>query len=125
MAKPQPLEDEFLNKELDRMRMMKRFPELPAARQEMIRTLRHISENRTFLHELITFFVDGCERCPVPHELRERAGIIRSAEAKPLGNPHCEKCGGTGWIHSTRTVKLPGMQPYEAESSERCNCSSA
>ena len=117
-----PADDKFFNDELDRMRMLKRFPELPTARQEMVRTLRHISENRNFLHELVTFFVDSCDRCPTPHELRERAGIMRSAEAKSMGNPNCEDCHGTGWITTTRKVEISGMQPYEAEASKRCRC---
>lgn len=123
MLKSRLLSDEIYNDELDRMRMMKRFAEVPAARQEMIRALRRVSQNdKLFLHDLITFFIDNAERCPTPHELIERAGIMRASKSKPLGSPACEKCYGTGYIHTTRIVKISGMEPYEAECSMRCDC---
>jgi hypothetical protein len=126
MGKVHSLSDDVYNKELERMRMMKRFPELPTAKQEMIRVLRRITEHdKQFLHELITFFVDNGERCPTPHELIERAGNMRTRVHKPLGNPACLKCGGSGWVRTTRTVRVSGMEPYEADCSTRCLCAPA
>jgi hypothetical protein len=123
MARKNSLSDDVYEKELDRMRMLKRFPEMPSARQETIRVMRRItSESRSFLHELITFFVDNAERCPTPHELIERAGIMRATENKPLGDPACLRCTGTGYVRGTRMVTVPGMEPYEADYSARCAC---
>ena len=123
MARPQPLKDKLFNDELDRMQMMKRFPEGEIARQEMIRTMRTIgADNSKFLHELITFFVDNYPRCPTPHELIERTGIMRTAAYKPLGKAGCLKCSGTGWVHTRRRVKITGMQSYDADFAERCEC---
>jgi hypothetical protein len=117
------LADIVYDKELDRMRMLKGFPELPAVRREMTRTLRSITAvDGQFLHNLITHFVDHWESCPKPHDLTERAGAMRSGLKKPLGSASCLKCGGTGWVQSTRTVKVHGFEPYEADFSEHCAC---
>jgi hypothetical protein len=124
MLNPRPLKDEVYGAELDRMRAMVRFPELPALRQQMIRVMRSVTNNRDFLHALITYFVDHGEQCPTPTELSERANVMRASEAKPQGNPACEKCGGTGWAHGTKMVTVAGMPPYEAEYSGRCSCAS-
>jgi hypothetical protein len=122
MPNPRPLRDEIYGAELDRMRAMPRFPELPALRQQMIRVMRSVTQSREFLHNLITFFVDHNEQCPTPTELYERADAMRANDAKPQGNPSCPKCGGTGWMHGTKLVTLPGMEPYEAEYSGPCKC---
>jgi hypothetical protein len=123
MPKPKLLNDSDYYEELDRMRMMKRFAEMPAAKQELIRALRKITEtDKSFLHNLITFFIDNCEKCPTPRELYERAGLMREAMRGPLGNADCPDCHGTGWIQTVRTVRLPGMEPYEADCSQRCTC---
>jgi len=125
MPNPRPLKDEVYGAELDRMHAMTRFPELPALRQQYIRVMRSITNNRDFLHALITYFVDHNEQCPTPTELFERADVMRKSETKPQGNPACLKCGGTGWVHGTKLVTVAGMPPYEAEYSGRCRCSSA
>ena len=119
-----PISDELYRKELDRLRMLPKFPEVPTTQQEMIRVLRRITETDVrFLHELITGFVDAAEACPRPCDLYERASAMRGEWAtKPLGDPACPSCGGSGWLRGTRTVKVPGMQPYEADYSERCTC---
>lgn len=123
MAKSQQLKDAVYYDELDRMRSLKRFPEVPVARQEMVRVMRDIAtENRVFLHDLITFFVDECDRCPTAHELRERAATMRAAKAGPLGKKNCPQCGGDGWVRGVKMVKVSGMAPYEAEYSAVCSC---
>jgi hypothetical protein len=125
MSNTRPLKDEVYGSELDRMRMLARFPEVPVARQEMMRAMRMITrDNRTFLHEIISFFVDNGERCPTPHELNERAGLMRNA-AKPLASPSCLQCGGAGWVHGSKMVRVAGMPPYEAEYTARCACVTA
>jgi hypothetical protein len=122
MRSPQPLKDEVYHAELDRMRMLPRFPEIPAARQELIRSLRQVTGNREFLHSLITHFVDHAEHCPTVSELSDRARIMRYADHAHTGNAACSQCGGTGWVRGVRTIKVPGMEPYEAEYSKRCQC---
>ena len=121
--RPQLLADSTYEKELERLRMLKSFPELPIARQEMIRAMRAITAtDARFLHDLITHFVDLWQTCPLPLDLRQRAGAMRKGESKALGSPSCEKCGGSGWLHSVRKVHVSGMEPYYADCSERCLC---
>ncbi|HEY6371529.1 MAG TPA: hypothetical protein VIX37_13195 [Candidatus Sulfotelmatobacter sp.] len=120
------LTDTVYGQELDRLRMLQGFPEVPAARQGMVRALRRITCEKSFLHELVTYFVDNAERCPAPEELSQRAGILRaSGERKPLGSVSCLKCNGTGWVHFTKTITAGGMEPYEAEFCLRCACAPA
>jgi hypothetical protein len=122
MPTQRPLKDEVYGAELDRMRAMVRFPELPSLRQQMIRVMRATTNNRDFLHALITYFVDHSEQCPTPTELSERANVMRTSEAKPQGSSTCMKCGGTGWVQGTKMVTVAGMPPYEAEFAAVCTC---
>jgi hypothetical protein len=122
MAK-KPLDEKIYHQELDRLESLHKFPQLPAFRQEMIRAMRRITEcDKEFLHRLVTYFVDHADVCPTPHELIQAAGELRSRHEKSLGNPSCMKCGGTGWVRSVRTVRVPGMTPYDADCAERCGC---
>jgi hypothetical protein len=117
------IEDVVYEYELDRMSQLAKFPAVPVVRQEMIRTLRHITEvDRDFLHALVSYFVDHGKTCPLPRELREQAGKMRYAAAKPLGGEDCPKCHGTGFYHTTKRVQIPGLEPYDAECSEPCRC---
>lgn len=118
------ISDEVYHRELERLHLLPKFPEVPIGQQELIRVLRRITEtDGKFLHELVTGFVDTAEACPRPTDLYERANAMRAdAAAKPLGNPSCMKCHGAGWVHTTKRVKIAGLDPYEAESSERCMC---
>lgn len=123
MRRPKPIPDESYRIELDRLRILPKFPELPAVQQEMIRAMRHITTtDSAFLHDVITHFVDNSLRCPTPHELFEYVGNLRHRASKPLGSPSCLKCGGTGWVHYSRTVEVAGLEPYEAEYARRCDC---
>jgi hypothetical protein len=123
MRKQQLLTDEIYHAELDRLRVLTKFPEVPNAQREMIRALRRITEtDLKFLHSLITGFVDTADTCPMPSDLYEEANRRRAGKEKPLGNSSCLKCGGSGWVHNTRTVHVSGMEPYEAEFAERCAC---
>jgi hypothetical protein len=115
------LEDKIYHAELERLGGLRKFPEVPAFKQEMIRAMRRITEcDKEFLHRLVTYFVDNADICPTPHELIQAAGDLR--EKKPLGSASCLKCGGTGYVHSVRTVRISGMEPYDADFSERCAC---
>jgi hypothetical protein len=117
------LEDKVYADELDRLRLLAKFPEVPNAQREMIRALRRITEtDRKFLHDLITGFVDTADTCPMPSDLYEEANRRRAGKEKPLGNSSCLKCGGSGWVHFTKTVNVTGMESYEAEFAVRCAC---
>jgi len=119
------LEDRTYEDELDRMAQLAKFPAVPVVRQEMIRTMRSITDSDgTFLHNLISFFVDHGKACPLPVELRERAGKMRYATQGPIGRVNCPHCQGTGFIHTVRRVGPRGVEPYDAEVSERCRCQS-
>lgn len=122
MRSAQPLKDTVYNTELERLRMLPHYPEIPAARQELIRSLRQVTGNREFLHSLITHFVDHGEHCPSGSELADRARIMRFADHAHTGSAACTQCGGTGWIRGVRKIKVPGMEPYDAEYSQRCQC---
>ena len=122
MRSPQPLKDEAYNTELDRMRMLPKFPEIPTARQELIRGLRQVTGNRDFLHSLITHFVDHGDHCPTVTELCDRARIMHHSHQGHTGSAACVQCGGTGWIRGTKTITPPGMEPYEADYTRRCQC---
>jgi hypothetical protein len=116
--------DEIYHEEMDRLRMLAKFPEVPVNQQDMIRTLRRISEtDKQFLHDLISYFVDNATLCPKPHDLFDRASAMRTTGQKPLGNPACLKCNGTGWVHFTKHVDpLHDGIGYEADYSARCKC---
>jgi hypothetical protein len=91
----------------------------------MVKTLRQLADNsRTFLVDLITWFVDNAQTCPGPAELQERAREMRTAhqEQKPLGNPECEQCRGLGYYIVVRRVTLPRLEAYWATGAKRCGC---
>src|SRR5215831_17854811 len=116
MAKAKRITDQQYRDELDRLQLLSKFPELPVNQQDMIRALRQITETDTaFLHDLVSFFVDEAGDCPKPRELSQRAAAMRAVKNKPLGNPACAACDGTGWIHGSRMVSVKGVEAYEAE----------
>jgi hypothetical protein len=123
VARAKYIDDDVYAKELDRLRILRRFPELPAGQQDMVRTLRRITDKDVeFLHDLISWFVDNVETCPRPADLSNRAGEMRHREQKTLGNPACLKCDGTGWIHGTTRIRVKGLDPYDADWAKRCDC---
>jgi hypothetical protein len=127
MRKPQVIADEVYHAELDRLRVLAKFPEVPNAQREMIRALRRITEtDMKFLHNLITGFVDTADTCPMPSDLYAEANRRRTGYQKPLGNPACLKCNGTGWVYFTKHVDpLHDGIGYEADYSARCTCAPA
>lgn len=124
MAKAKLLADKVYSEEMERLAGLAGFPLVPAAQADLKRALRRVAESDLkFLHKLITQFVDDPSgRCPKPGEVLHLAGQWRQTEQKPLGNPACLKCNGSGWVSSTKRVKVPGMPPYDAECAERCEC---
>jgi len=117
------LDEKFYDEQIERLSNLPRFPQVPATKQEYRRVLRRISESdSTFIRRLISDVVDTNEKCPTPAELLRRAGDMRQRNPSPMGNPECDRCGGTGFIHSTRRVNIKGVAPYDAEVSEPCSC---
>ena len=117
------LADELYDREIQRMSQLLKFPQLEPGKQELRRALRRISESDgSFIHRLVSDVVDSDGACPTPAELIRRAGDMRALAPKSMGNPDCEKCGGSGFVHSVRRVNVKGVAPYDAEVSERCAC---
>jgi hypothetical protein len=118
------LDDAFYATQLERLSGLRGFPLIPAAQADLTRALRRVSEtDGEFIHRLVTQFVDdSAGRCPKPGELLHQAGQWRQHKQTSLGNPACLKCDGTGWVSGTRMVKVKGVEPYEADYSERCLC---
>jgi hypothetical protein len=123
VKKSSKLPDSFFTNEIERMSGLPKFPLLPAARLEIRRALRRVSEtDGTFIHNLITEAVDADTICPTPAELIRRAGEIRHRAHASVGKADCERCHGSGFIRVTRRVRVAGMEPYEAEFSAMCVC---
>lgn len=124
MSKSKLLSDDFYTKQLQRMSGLQGFPLVPAALAELKRALRQASEkDEKFIHRLVTQFVDDASgKCPKPGQLLALAGQWRQQQVKLAGDPDCPQCHGSGWVSSKKPVKVPGLQTYEAESSERCRC---
>jgi hypothetical protein len=115
--------DEEYREQLERLRILPKFPELPASQQDMVRTLRRITEGDfRFLNRLISWFVDNGSICPKPVDLTKRAMLMREFSDKPLGNPGCPDCGGTGWITGEKMAYPGGVEPYMASWAKRCRC---
>lgn len=123
MSKAKQLEDGFYDKQISRMTNLAKFPMVPEAYKEVRRALRRISEtDEGFIRKLITDVVDTNETCPTPAQLIRRAGEMRAAAQKPVGNPDCEQCHGSGFVSTTRRVKVAGLEPYDADIAEACAC---
>lgn len=123
VRKSKLLDDSVYEKEVDRLSGLPKYPVLPAAQKELRRALRRISEfDREFLHRLISEVVDSHAVCPTPADLIQLAGAKRHEANKPIGNPDCLKCHGSGFVSFTRKVQIPGMQPYDGEFAAICSC---
>jgi hypothetical protein len=123
VQKSKLLEDVFYDKQIERMSSLAKFPQVPEAKKELRRALRRISDtDGGLINSLISDVIDTNERCPTPAELIRRAGDMRQHNPTPMGNPNCDRCGGTGFVHSVKRVAIAGLQPYDAEVSERCHC---
>jgi hypothetical protein len=126
MASQKKLADAIYDQEIQRMSNLTGFPHLPRAQQDYRRVMRRITEcDAVFLHRVISEVVDTRESCPTPQELQATAGEIRRRGVRAGGVPNCPDCHGEGWVHGTRMVTVPGMEPYEAEYSGPCKCSMA
>ena len=123
MKKSNVLPDSFYDKEIERLSGLPRFPLVDAARKEIRRALRRVSEtDGEFIRRLITQAVDDDTRCPTPAELIQRAGEIRHRAQASIGKTNCEQCHGTGWIQGVKRFTPAGMEPYDAEVSKPCAC---
>lgn len=124
MKKSKLLDDAFYDKQIDRLSGLAKFPAVPEAQKELRRALRRISEtNEAFISRLIADVIDTNEKCPTPAELIRRAGEMRAlATPTSLGKPDCEFCYGSGFVTVTKRVKIPGLQPYDADAAELCSC---
>lgn len=123
MRKSKRLEDAAYDDEIERMSNLAKFPAVPAARNELRRALRRISEaDKDFIHDLISDVIDTNTICPTAADLLRRAGDKRSINRASLGNPDCESCHGSGWIQVTVRVSPPRVAPYDAETSKPCAC---
>lgn len=117
------LEDADYDHQIERLSGLAKFPHLPAAKGELRRAMRRISEmDLDFLRRLIDDVVDSAKVCPTPAELIEMAGAKRHRVHKAVGKPDCERCGGSGFVTTVRTVTPPGMEPYDTDFAEVCGC---
>ena len=57
--------------------------------------------------------------CPVPKSIYD---AWRPPMPVSEWNTGCKICGGTGWIHFTKRVAIPGLAPYDADYAKRCEC---
>jgi hypothetical protein len=116
------LPDTFYDEQVGRLSGLDKYPAIPVGQHELRRALRRISEtDRKFIERLIGEIIDTRTVCPKPLELTEEAERLRRPQYKPLGNPACAVCNGSGWESLTRRVR-PGGHEYEAEFARPCKC---
>ena len=127
-SKPKKLlRDAAYDEQIERLSGLPKFPALPKARQELCAALRRISEtDLTFIHRLISDVVDTHTSCPTPADLIQLAGAKRHRSMQvnqpTIGDPECPHCHGSGFVSFTRWVRLPNLDPYEADFARACNC---
>jgi hypothetical protein len=123
VKKSKLLEEEFYDGQIERMSSLEKFPHVPAAKQEVRRTLRRISESDPdFIRHLISYVVDTARVFPTPADLLRMAGEKRQRVQTSIGKPDCKRCGGSGFVTTVRKVSPSGIAPYEAEFAAVCTC---
>jgi len=99
-----------------------KFPLVPAGQKELRHALRRISDtDRKFIERLISEAVDTRTVCPKPLELLQEAERLRRPTVKPLGDPDCKICHGSGWESFTKRV-ITGGREYDADCARPCKC---
>jgi hypothetical protein len=99
---PRLLDDSFYHREFLRLRHLEGFD--MSASQHYARVLRRITvEDREVIHDLISDFLEA-ERCPSPGDLVVRYQQKLKDRVRPVADPNCPDCHGTGF----RTVMRRG-----------------
>ena len=126
-SKPKLLPDSEYEKQVERLSGLPKYPALPAGQKELRAALRRISEtDANFLHRLISDVMDTHSTCPTPADLIQLAGAKRHRSMQvnqpTIGDPECPNCHGSGFVSFTHWVRLPNLDPYEADFARACNC---
>jgi hypothetical protein len=123
VKKSSKLPDDFYDKQIERMSGLQKFPLLPMAQKEIRRALRRIAEtDGDFITSLISEVVDTATICPTPADLITMAGAKRHRTNTSVGKANCDRCQGSGFVTTVRTVSVPGIQSYETEFAAVCAC---
>lgn len=94
------------------------YPSDPEGQKLLAQTLEAVCHAQSLdPTELVKRCTSLSNFCPTPFDIRQMAAEMSRKQA-PAG---CEECGGTGWVHTVRRVKL-GWTEYDADYSKLCAC---